>query len=93
MKVMEEGTAALEEWMENNDTHGSLQHWIPQYIRKRGRTKFAELVGLPEGLKILAAEEDKIGWNNFMEGRVATRISTIQWCRLRNKDYGIEKPG
>ena len=77
--------------MEKNDTHVSLQHWIPQYIRERGRTKFAELVGIPEGLKRLAADQDKIGWNNFMGERVATQIITIQSCRLNNEDYGTEK--
>ena len=52
----------IEEWMETTYTHPDLQTWLIVYLKKRNNTRFQDIEGLPRSTKIIAEEQDRIGW-------------------------------
>ena len=60
-EVFEREVQKIERWMESTYTHPLLQEWIPKYLRAKGKKDFADLPGLPSGLRRLADEQVKIG--------------------------------
>jgi hypothetical protein len=53
-------------------------------ILAQGRLKFREIEGLPGDLWRLAEEQDLIGWDNFMEGKISTQFEVLQHAHLFN---------
>lgn len=68
----------LEDWMQKSYTHPSLAHAVSHYVFHRGAVKFQDIPGLPFELRRLAEEQDLIGWENFMEGKISWRFREIQ---------------
>lgn len=78
-QLLRDSTDALECWMEtNNNTHHELRYWIPKYIMCRGQVKFADLGPMSPTMLSIAESQDLIGWRNFMEGRISSKITTLQ---------------
>jgi hypothetical protein len=67
-------------------TKPSLAHAVAHYVFHRGAVKFRDIPGLPLELRKLAEEQDLIGWDNFMEGKLSSRFREIQ------PDYLLETP-
>jgi hypothetical protein len=66
-------------WL-NQEHHTDLElaYWIPKYIMMQGDEAFASLVAMSPRMKAIAISQDKIGWQNFMEGCISTHFYFIQ---------------
>jgi hypothetical protein len=84
--LFREGVKALSEWMAKGHTHPDLEKWLPPYLLNRGRRRFSALVGLPPSLRQLAASQDLIGWDCFLEGMITTHFERVQTEYLRGSD-------
>jgi hypothetical protein len=76
--LLREELRELDEWMQKSHTHPSLAHAVSNYIFHRGAVKFRDTPGLPLQLYKLAEEQDLIGWDHFMEGKLSSRFREIQ---------------
>ena len=76
----------IEEWMECHYTDPLLSEMVVWYLRGRGRRKLLQYPGLPPSLKGLAQMQDRIGWRNFTEGKLAVHFRQIQRNFLFQED-------
>lgn len=82
-QLLRDCTAELESWMQaNNNTHHELCYWIPHYILCRGQILFADMGPMSPTMMDAARSQDLIGWRNFMEGRVSSKIYAMQRYHL-----------
>jgi hypothetical protein len=76
-------TEDLSMWLSQEHlTDLELSYWIPKYIMMRGNKHFASLGAMSPRMKALAISQDKIGWQNFMEGCTSTHFYFIQHYHL-----------
>ena len=65
----------MEGWMEEVDTDPILLDCIVEYACGRGGRTMVEIcTGLEESYQQMAADQDAIGWRQFMEGMVCYRM-------------------
>ena len=82
-KLLQESTEALEKWMlTRGNTYAEIAYWVPKYILCRGTRRFQDLGVMSPEMRSLAISQDKIGWRNFMEGRISRRFYSIQHFHL-----------
>jgi hypothetical protein len=82
-QLLRDNTTDLELWMARNDnTHHELLYWIPHYILCRGQVNFADLGPMSPTMYEIALSQDSIGWRNFMEGRISSKITALQKSHL-----------
>ena len=82
-RLFRESTEKLEQWLHSRHcTNPELGYWIPKYILGRGLIPFAELGRMSPAMARLAASQDKIGWRNFMEGRISKHFYPMQQLHL-----------
>lgn len=68
-----------ENWMnKNNATNREIAHWVSKYILFRGTRKFENMGMMSAHMKEIAQSQDKIGWRNFMEGRISKKFYLLQ---------------
>jgi hypothetical protein len=68
----------LSDWMEDNDTEPSLQHYIEEYLLGHGELDMFDVIdGNPEHIEF-AEIHDTLGWDNFVEGRISKRLVHLQ---------------
>jgi hypothetical protein len=72
------GTNDLKEWLQDHDTHPVLQDFLLQYIRQQDRSTFSQLPELPTELTTLAKDQDTIGWQNCLEGKLPYSLYLFQ---------------
>ncbi len=73
----------LEKWMETNGrTDPKLIYWIPKFILMQNDKPFSQLGYMSNKMRALAESQDKIGWWNFTEGYISSRIYNIQRFHL-----------
>jgi hypothetical protein len=77
---------SLQAWLEQSHTHPEMARLLPQYILGRGAVKFASLPILSVDILRLAHQQDTIGWDNFMEGKISQYFSTVQYTHLQTAD-------
>lgn len=77
---------SLQAWLEQSHTHPELARLLPQYILGRGAVKFASLPIHSVDILRLAHQQDTIGWDSFMEGKISHHFSTVQYSHLRTAD-------
>lgn len=65
--LFREETKELSLWLTQSHTHRDLARVLPLYILNRGSRSFASLVTNYPALQRLAASQDMIGWDHFME--------------------------
>jgi hypothetical protein len=70
--------STLTKWLANSHTHPALADALSTYIFHRGSLKFQNIPDLPAELWLLAEEQDCIGWDNFMEGKISMQFEIIQ---------------
>jgi hypothetical protein len=61
-----------------------LAEVLYKYILAWGKLKFRNIDGLPGDLWQLAEEQDLIGWDNFMEGKISNQFESLQHAHLLN---------
>lgn len=82
-RLLQEMTEDMGKWMGSRDnTYSEIAYWVPKYILCRGTRKFSELGAMSPRMRQLAASQDRIGWRNFMEGRVSKHFYSIQQLHL-----------
>lgn len=72
----------LSSWMQSTHTDPDLARCLKAYILARGQKSFSSLPCLPVAFRPMAYEQDLIGWDNFMEGKISGRIRAIQHGHL-----------
>lgn len=93
-QLLHDSVSELERWMEtNNNTHHELCYWIPKYIMCRGEVQFVDLGPMSPEMYALAESQDAIGWRNFMEGRISSKITAIQRRHLALSDSRLPVKG
>jgi hypothetical protein len=80
------GTNDLKEWLQDHDTHPVLQDFLLQYIRQQDRSTFSQLPELPTELTTLAKDQDTIGWQNCLEGKLPYSLYLFQELYLDTLD-------
>ena len=83
--VFERQIQALEEWMGSTYTHPLLEKWLLTYLRGQGKS-FQHLPNLPKAMRLIAEEQDAIGWASFAEGRVRRQIRDMQTVYMGSLD-------
>lgn len=80
--------SGLVSWMDSNDTDPFLSELIEQYLRHRGHNTMYEVAGyhIPHRYDLLIKYHDKLGWNNFIEGRILSLFAQHQRDYLVNQD-------
>ena len=69
----------LATWMTEVDTDPDLRDCIMEYARGRGGITMSELCSsLDTRFRLMAHDQDEIGWRRFMEGMISQRMRTIQ---------------
>ena len=76
---MTEQAAELQTWLRDNNAHDSIAYWIPKYIMLRNVRWLSSYDHLmSDKMKVVAPDLDRIGWRNFMEGKVAKSVFALQ---------------
>ncbi len=83
-KLLREQVAELKVWMADHHTHPDILYWVPQYIRLRNTRQLLSFPQLPRSLKAFGAEQDAIGWQDFMEGKISKSLLQLQKSHLAN---------
>jgi len=82
-RLLVEMTEDLSTWLSQDHlTDLELTYWIPKYIMMWGNKPFASLGAMSPRMEALAIHQDKIGWQNFMEGCISTHFYFIQHYHL-----------
>jgi hypothetical protein len=73
------GTTALEQWLDEADTHPDLTDSIVEYVQRWGAITMEEaILDAPPRFRHMALSQDKIGWRRFLERMMSTEITSIQ---------------
>jgi hypothetical protein len=81
--LLVETTEVLSTWLSQEHLIDlELAYWIHKYIMMRGNKPFASLGAMSPRMKALAISQDKIEWQNFMEGCISTHFYFIQHYHL-----------
>ena len=71
-RLLSEMAKDLEKWMvRDSTTYAEIVYWVPKYIMFRGTKKFVDMGMMSSAMIVMARSQDKIGWRNFMEGRIS----------------------
>ena len=62
----------------DHDTHPDINYWLPRYIKLRGARQLSSFAELSPEIRRFAEVQDSIGWRNFMEGKIARELFSIQ---------------
>ena len=82
-KLFLDTTDKLETWLNRDEkTEPELVFWIPKYILMRGTRSLLDMGLMSPQMRRLARSQDKIGWRNFMEGRISKEFFEIQGIYL-----------
>jgi hypothetical protein len=69
----------LEWWLYNVNRDPELAECTVEYVQGRGQELMEEIVwGSPERFNAMGRSQDKIGWQQFLEGMVSKEITRIQ---------------
>jgi hypothetical protein len=79
VEVFMRSSKLLERWLYNVNTDPELAECIVEYVQGRGQELMEEIVqGAPERFNAMGRSQDKIGWQQFLEGMISKEITRIQ---------------
>ena len=82
-KLLGEMNDSLAAWMhKGGKTDPEIAYWVPKYVQSRGSVRFQDLGSMSPSMRLLAKEQDLIGWRNFMEGRMSRSFYIVQMDHL-----------
>eukprot|EP00978_Attheya_sp_CCMP212_P020758 scaffold59856_cov92-Attheya_sp.AAC.4 len=76
----------LELWLTEHETQPDLQKFLLQYIAAQDTITFLQLPDLPQEMISLAADQDTIGWQNCLEGKLPYSLYQFQELYLDTLD-------
>ena len=87
-KLFQSSVDELVRWMSSHDTDPHLTELIGKYLREQGKYTMFQIAGshIPSRYNLLIKYHDKLGWTNFIEGRVLTLFVQHQRDYLRDRD-------
>ena len=85
-RLLQRSIGELEVWMEDHNTHPDILEFVPQYVAHRGDRRLASFDWVSKGFRAVAEEQDRIGWRNFTEGKIAERFRLFQESHLLSQD-------
>ena len=78
-RSLNEMTDSLSCWLSKGDkTDAELAYYIPKYVLARGTIRFQDLGMMSPEVRLLAEEQDLIGWQNFIDGRISRKFGEVQ---------------
>lgn len=87
-EMFEQSVDKLLKYCEETGMHESLICALETYLMSRGEVSLSSMVGEEEvEIQEYAEEHDRLGWTNFLEGRVSTSLHVLQegWMREKGK--------
>ena len=85
--LLKQDAEELGAWLcEHDNSHPEIAYWVPKYILCRGAIKFAELGNMSPEMRRTAEAQDRIGWRNFMEGRISIEFRNMQQLHLLSSE-------
>jgi hypothetical protein len=76
--LFEESVFALARWLEDTHMNESLILGILDYLLGRGTQQLRALLQHNPSLAHYATDHDHLGWQNFLEGRIASSLLALQ---------------
>ena len=74
----------LQAWMEAHHTDDELSSIIVKYLTGRGNKSMTECLTFPSSYTLLAEYQDKLGWDNFLEGRILSLMVEEQRIHIKS---------
>jgi hypothetical protein len=74
----------LQAWMEAHHTDDELSTIIVKYLTGRGNKSMTECLTFPSSYTLLAEYQDKLGWDNFLEGRILSLMVEEQRIHIKS---------
>jgi hypothetical protein len=83
----------LIKWMGNSNSDIELTLAIQTYLHQRGRKSMKRICATMPRLQIMACDFDRLGWDNFTEGRICNSLFQVQqaWLAKTGSRWSITK--
>jgi hypothetical protein len=79
VEVFMRSSELLKRWLYDANTDPELVECIVEYVQGKGQELMEEIVwGAPERFNAMGQSQDKIGWQQFLEGMISKEITRIQ---------------
>jgi hypothetical protein len=82
VQMFNQSTQDLLDWMDTAHGNTLLTESLATYLHHRGRRSMKSIVREHPELHNFARDHDKLGWDNFMEGRICTALFQLQASTL-----------
>ena len=93
MQLWKECVNELRQWMQETSSDGVLWEMVVEYLLAHGDKTMRECVHVASPLhEALANSHDRLGWDNFIAGRISkVYLETVTSSLLSNKYYSTEE--
>ena len=82
-QMFTETVTKLTNWMTAKKGYPPLTYAIQVYLRHRGKKRMSTICADFPTLSTFARDHDKLGWNNFIMGRISSSLLAVQQNHLR----------
>ena len=81
----------LIEWMENSNSDIELTLAVQIYLHRRGRMSMKHICTTMPRLHTMARDFDRLGWENFTDGRICNSLFQVQhaWLARTGSQWSI----
>ncbi len=84
--VFAESIESLDQWMRCQDTNPEVVYLFRTFLLGRGTRTMTSILRPGSRLRLVAQHHDRLGWDNFLEGRICAL-----WVELRARDLKERK--
>jgi hypothetical protein len=84
--VFAKSVESLNQWMRNQETNLEVVYLFHTYLLGRGTRTSTSILRLGSRLQLVAQHHDRLGWDNFLKGRMC-----VLWVELRAWDLKEHK--
>jgi hypothetical protein len=85
--LYQEDVNLLSIWLRDNHTPSSINLTLTNYLRHRGTRLMSSLIPLDSPLQALATNQDNLGFDNLLIGRLPKSLLTLMKPHLTNLTY------
>ena len=83
VQMFDTTVTSLVQWMTATTGHPLLVQAIRTYLTNRGKLSMMQICATSPTLQSFATDHDKLGWENFMTGRICSSLFTLQRAYLQ----------
>lgn len=89
--MFKQTTTELVDWMKRSDGDRELIETLHDYLILRGKTTMRRICATLPRLQSMARDCDRLGWDNFTEGRICSGLFLLQqdWLRQIGSRWSI----